>query len=106
MRVIKDYRGRNVRLSDERLNHILEHPEMAGMEEEIENTLIDPEYVIQSRSDNAALLYYRFYRQTQIGDKWLSVVVKYSDVDAFVVTSYLTNRLLQGEILWQKNESQ
>jgi len=30
MRVIHDYQGVSIRLTDERLAHILEHPEMAG----------------------------------------------------------------------------
>jgi hypothetical protein len=30
MRVIHDYQGAPIRLTDERLAHILEHPEMVG----------------------------------------------------------------------------
>ena len=30
MKIFRDYQGRDVRLSDERLIHILEHPEMAN----------------------------------------------------------------------------
>lgn len=28
MKILVDYQGRHIRLTDERLNHILEHPEM------------------------------------------------------------------------------
>lgn len=33
MRVLRDYQGLSVRLTDERLAHILEHPEMNGLVE-------------------------------------------------------------------------
>ncbi len=39
MRVLKDYQGRDVRLTDERPRHILEHPEMANLEAALEETL-------------------------------------------------------------------
>ncbi len=39
MRVFRDYQGLAIRLTEERLAHILEHPEMAGMEEAIAETL-------------------------------------------------------------------
>jgi hypothetical protein len=35
-----------------------------------------------------------------MGDKWLCVVTKYLDNDAFLLTAYLTNRIKQGELLW------
>ena len=41
MRILEDFQGLAIRLTDERLAHILEHPEMTGMESAIEQTL-DP----------------------------------------------------------------
>ena len=38
MKILKDYQGREVRLTDERLQHILEHPEMANLEAALEET--------------------------------------------------------------------
>ena len=66
-----DYRGQRVRLTDERLAHILDHPEMAGMEPAIGGTLAQPESVVESLSDAEAQLYYRFYVGTRVGDKYL-----------------------------------
>lgn len=48
MKVLKDHEGRPVRLTDERLAHILEHPEMQGMEGPIEETVRAPERVLES----------------------------------------------------------
>lgn len=35
-----------------------------------------------------------------VGGKWLCVVVKYEENDAFVVTAYLTDKPKSGEDLW------
>jgi len=91
-----------VRLTDERLAHIVEHAEMAGMEAEIERVLRQPQLVRGSRSDAAVRLFYEFYAQTLVGGKWLCVVVKYGENDAFVVTAYLTDTPKAGENLWPK----
>ena len=79
---------------------ILEHPEMAQMEPAIEETLRDPERVVQSISDPAVHLYYRFYFRTVVGGKFLCVVVKMGAAGAFVLTAYLTNRIKKGDRLW------
>jgi len=102
MREYTDHQGRRIRLTDERLAHIREHPEMAGAEPMIAETLSNPEQVIESMSDAEAHLYYRFYIGTRIGDKHLSVVVKVREPDAFVVTAYLTDKAKKGKKLWQK----
>ena len=41
-----------------------------------------------------------FYAQTQVGGKWLCVVVKYPPDDGFVVTAYLTDQLKAGDTIW------
>ena len=43
MRLYVDYQGRRIRLTEERLAHILEHPEMSGMDTRIAETLLHPE---------------------------------------------------------------
>jgi hypothetical protein len=105
-RILLDYQKHPVRLTTERLEHILMHPEMSSMLTEIEAALSEPDYVIRSRSDESALLHFRYYRATIVGDKWLSVVVKYQEQDAFVVTAFLTNKLHKGDIVWQRKPQQ
>ncbi len=104
VRVLTDYEGRQVRLTDERLAHIREHPEMVGLESAIAETLAHPQRVIQSRSDPDARLYYRYYVGTRVGDKWLCVVVRVGEVDSFVITAYLTNEPKRGELLWPPSQ--
>ncbi|MGA2231588.1 MAG: DUF4258 domain-containing protein [Tepidisphaeraceae bacterium] len=100
MKQIADCFGRVVRLTDERLAHILEHAEMRGMEAEIVSVLEKPQWVRRSRSDDAIRLFYEFYARTSVGGKWLCVVVKYLENDAFIVTAYLTDKPKAGEDLW------
>ena len=100
MRECRDYRGLRIRLTDERLAHILEHPEMTGMEDRIVDTLSRPEQVVESLSDAAVQLYYRYYLGTRVGDKYLCVVVKVQAQNAFVVTAYLTDKVKKGILLW------
>ncbi|MBI5774279.1 MAG: hypothetical protein HZA89_11120 [Verrucomicrobia bacterium] len=100
MKTLEDCFGHKVRLTDERRTHILEHFEMAGMEAEIVRVLCQPQLVRRSRSDEAVRLFYEFYARTIVGGKWLCVVVKYAESDAFVVTAYLTDKPKAGEDLW------
>ena len=95
-----DFQGLSIRLTEERLAHILEHPEMAGMRSAIEKTLSKPQKVVQSQSDPSARLYYRYYLATIVGNKYLCVVVKISGNDAFVITAYLTDQIKRGVLIW------
>lgn len=104
MKTLIDYEGRAIRLTDERLGHILEHPEMRGIEHRIPETLRTPEKVVESLSDARSRLYYRFYMGTVVGDKHLCVVVKVTDNDAFVLTAYLTARPTEGKLLWPRSD--
>ena len=102
MKTLKDCFGHAVRLTDERLAHILEHPEKKDKGAEIERVLREPQLVRRSRSDTSVRLFYEFYAQTIVGGKWLCVVVKYGENDAFVVTAYLTDKPKAGKDLWPK----
>ncbi|MEM9118807.1 MAG: DUF4258 domain-containing protein [Cyanobacteria bacterium P01_F01_bin.56] len=100
MKRFADYQGRQIRLTNERLAHILTHPEMVNMEAAIPAVLLNPEVVRQSRTDMTVSLYYLYQRATFVGDKWLCVVVKYLEADAFVITAYLTDKLKPGAQIW------
>jgi hypothetical protein len=67
--------GHSVRLTDERLAHIIEHPEMKEMGIKIERVLLHPQLVRRPRADEKVRLFYEFYAQTIIGGKWLCVVL-------------------------------
>ena len=73
---------------------------MKGLGAEIKRVLREPQLVRRSRSDASVKMFYEFYAQTIVGGKWLCVVVKYGENDAFVVTAYLTDKPKTGEDLW------
>jgi hypothetical protein len=99
-KILFDFQGREIRLTAERRDHLLEHPEMVDMDPAIEETLLKPERVVQSASDADVHLYYRFYFRTVMGGKYLCVVVKIREKSSFVLTAYLTNRMKKGVTLW------
>jgi hypothetical protein len=60
MKKITDCFRRIVRLTDERLAHILDHPEMTGLASEIERVFQAPQLVRRSRTDAAVRLFTSF----------------------------------------------
>ena len=99
---LQDVWGNSVNLTEERRAHLLEHPEMREQEAKLAETLLQPDSVIQSRSDDTVRLFHRLYRKLAIGDKHLCVVVKYAEADVFVITAYFTDKVKGGEVLWEK----
>jgi hypothetical protein len=76
---------------------------MIDMQWAVCETLEDPEEVRKSRrASDTTRLYYRRYTNTAIGDKWVCVVVKFLENDAFISTAYGTNKIKQGELIWRK----
>ncbi len=103
MRKFKDIYGREVRLTDERYEHLIsDHPEMTGQLDKLQMTLLVPQKVVRSRTDETVELFYRHYASTPVTRKYLCVVVKALTDDAFIVTAYFTDAIKKGEILWPK----
>lgn len=100
MTTLLDCYGNRIRVTAERLSHILDHPEMNSLAGEMAKVLARPKLVRRSASDPSVRLFYEFYPQTVLGGKWLCVVVKYVSNDAFVITAYLTANPKAGEDLW------
>ena len=100
---MRDIWGNEVRLTQERLAHVSEHPEMKEQKDKLAETLLEPDVIIQSQSDRAIRLFHRLYKGTIVGDKYLCVVVKYPQVgNAFIITAYLTDKIKRGGILWKR----
>lgn len=97
--IITDAFGRNVKITKERLNHILmTHPEMEKVGNKIRDVLNDPEYIKQSTYDDEVILYYKYFTSIK---KYITVVVKIH-THSFVLTSYVTDRIKKGGTLWRK----
>lgn len=102
MTIFKDYIGRNIRLTENRLEHILTRAEMAEQEEKIRETLLTPDRIKKSKHDTDVLLYYKLYEQTPVTKKYLLVAVKVEDGEGFILTSFFTDKAKAGETLWEK----
>ena len=102
VRFILDYQGQSLRLTDERLEHIVtQHPEAARLGVlAIEAALRHPDAVIVSPAAPDDRLYYRRHSSPDMGDRFLCVVVK--PVGAFVVTAYVTARQKRGVRIWSE----
>jgi hypothetical protein len=97
-----DYAGRSIRVNDERLTHAFEHEELLGQGERIQETLRDPDIVVQSHRDPEVSWYHKHYSATPVGGKYLRVVVKSTTQDAFLLTAFYTDRVSRGITLWEK----
>ncbi len=103
MMIFEDYKGRSIRLSDERLYHLeTQHPEMINQLERISEILMGPDRVIQSRTDETVELFYKQYSITPVSEKFLCLVVKTLLTDSFIITVYYTDTIKKGAILWEK----
>jgi hypothetical protein len=74
----------------------VKHPVMYGRERDVEQVLRFPEEIRRSRSDPDVYLFYRLERPS----RWTCVVVKRLDGDGFVITTYPTEGIKEGERVW------
>jgi len=74
------------------------HPIMAGREEDVQKILGDPDVVRRSRQDPEV---YLFYRQEKL--RWLCAVVRRENASGFLITTYPTDVIKIGEIVWKRS---
>lgn len=73
------------------------HLEIEGKEKEVKETLIEPDEIRQSISDDSVYLYYKNYRKLS-----LSVVVKNKNGEEFIITAYYTDRIKEGKQIYKR----
>lgn len=71
------------------------HPEIVGKELEVQQCLREPNFVRRSTQDPLVYLFYRSLRPY-----YLAVVVKRLNGDGFIITSYVTDKIKEGEQIW------
>ena len=97
VRLLTDEHANEVRLTDERLRHILRrHPEMAFQMHRFAETLANPDAVSLSKSNPAVHLYYRLYPDLRGRNRYICLVVKRDRAYSFILTAYLDRRI-KGE---------
>ena len=99
-----DYSGRLIRYPEERQAHVsARHPYMEDHVELIQGTLASPDEVRMSVEDpDTVMVYYRWYWHSSVGAKYVRVVVKLLDQDAFVLTAHVTDNIRRGELVWTR----
>ncbi len=73
------------------------HPIMKGKEQEIKTALTDPDEIRASKSDKKVRMY---YKKGQLGV--VCVVVKLKNGEGFIITTYLTTIVKEGDVIWKK----
>lgn len=98
--VFIDFNQQPIRLTEERHNDLLQHPEMEGQLDRISEVLAAPHQIIATRIAPSVHVYQRFYEDTSVSSKHLLVVVKKTDVDAFILTAFYSRNPKLGDVIW------
>ncbi len=102
MQNFTDLFKRIITLTEDRMKHILERPEMISQMGKIDETLTSPELIKRSVSDKNVVIYYKHYQITPVTSKYLAVVIKINK-ENLIISSYFTDSIKKGEIVWEKN---
>lgn len=95
--------GKKITLDGGRINHIFSRPEMLNQQYRVEEALSDPEEVRESLKDKSIWLYYKKYSNTPVTEKYILVIVKVLNSGGKIITSFFTDRIKKGELIWKKN---
>ena len=86
---ITDKTGRKIRLTNRQWSHILKrHYDMTNYQEEIKETLKNPQKITDHPYDKNSRYYYNYLKHKQGPNKYLLVIVNYLNGEGFVVTTY------------------
>jgi len=75
----------------------VKHPVMAGHEAEVKATLQNPYQIRLSKNDSKV---YLFYKEEKVG-RWVCAVTKRLNGEGFLITTYPTDAIKEGELIWQ-----
>ena len=97
----------NVELTEERERHIAQrHPDLLSeYRGQMAETLAQPDEVRRSVRFGNARLFSRWYTDVKKGKHVVVVVVSQPDAmnRHWVITAYLTRRLVQGDVEWKRS---
>ena len=101
MQTVKSIEGFDIRLTDERWQHIsTSHPEMTEYYFEILETIVTPEIIYEGNNKEFIAV-----RQVKETDKYFVVVYKTEHSNSgFIITAFIINRtsyLHKKKIIWQ-----
>jgi hypothetical protein len=74
----------------------IKHPVMRGRETDVQDTLKRPDEIRQSRNDPTVHLFYRL----ESPKRWICAVVKRLNGDGFLITTFPTDAIKEGQLIW------
>ncbi len=86
---IIDKTGRKIRLTRKQYSHICKkHPMISNYFEEIRETLIKPDKIINSNNNKNIGFYCKFYKKLKTPYQNILVIVKYLNGEGFIISAY------------------
>lgn len=73
------------------------HPVIAGCENQVRETLTDPDEIRCSRKDSQVFLFYRGSKP-----RWLCAVARRNNGEGFLITAYPTDAIKAGVQIWKR----
>lgn len=74
----------------------IKHPVMRGRETDVQDTLKRPDEIRQSRNDPTVHLFYKL----ESPKRWICAVVKRLNGDGFLITTFPTDAIKEGQLIW------
>ena len=74
----------------------MKHPVMKGKEDIVKAALQFPDEIRQSKTDKDVSLYYKQF------DRLYCVVVKHIGMEGFLITTYPTDKVKEGDSIWTR----
>ena len=71
---------------------------MAGREDDVRDTLENPDEIRRSKSDENVYLFYK----AEYEKRWICAVSKQTDDIGFLITTYPTDAIKEGAQVWHK----
>ena len=91
-----------IRLDEDRWRHVLGHPEMENQRSKVKETLVDPDEIRESVRSSSIWLFYKLYTGTPVSKKYLLVAVQVLNGEGFIVTTFFTDKVKKGDLIWKK----
>jgi len=95
--------GKKIVLTKGEYSHVCKrHPEVLGEIGKMKRTVAAPQIVRRSLYDEKVWLFYRFFEDTPVTEKYLMVAARILNDEGLVVTSYFTDKVKMGGEVWRE----
>lgn len=95
--------GQKIHTTKTYWNYISErkHPEVKGGRRKVIATIERPDIIKRSLKDPEIFAYYQKIKE-KIKDKYFCIAAKHENGEGFVVTAYVTRKIIMGELVYQR----